>query len=122
MSKYKILSITYARPHKDSHIFSLKLEDDKRDITFWSKKNPCELKEGEEVEGDIEVKVVGNYTNYTLKLKNTSKFVSGGGANPEITKKVAALTQTVVLICAGKCQIDKLEESFDKMMVILNKP
>lgn len=119
MSKYTLTSVTYNRAFKDSHIFNVKVKDDNRELQYWSKVNPCDLKEGEEVEGEIETKVNGQYTNHTLKVKKGGKF--GGGANPEVTKKVAALTNSVNLIIAGKLDLKHLEESCDRMLAILNK-
>lgn len=125
MSKYKITSITYKREmssaYGKSHLFHIKVENDDRTIQYFCKTNPCDLKEEDEVEGDISTETKGNYTNHILKISKP-KFSGGGGANPEVTKKVAALNNVVALIVSGKVELNKLESAFDEMMKLLNKP
>lgn len=102
------------------YLYEIKLEGDDKTYQYMSKTNPqTKLPVGQEVEVEIEKKENNGYTNWSIKPAQQAGGFGGGannGARLELDKKLGALNAAVKLVGSGHVKIEKLKETYDKLL------
>lgn len=102
-----------------AHIFEITFDNGDKGQYFSKSKEQDKFKEGQETEYIIEMKVNGNYTNYTIKPIQTG-FVQGKG-NPAYEHKRTALRCAVDLCVSGKIDKKEIKDFSESFMKFLNE-